>query len=72
MKITVLHGDGSTETLKIAGDLRCVEGQHLHRVQDDDLEHFFTPDGHFDGRGRALNATPVEDALRLRETIEVS
>ena len=58
MKITVLHGDGSMETLQIAGDLRCAEGQHLRRVQDDDLEHFFTPDGHFDGRGRALNSTP--------------
>lgn len=72
MKITVLHDDGSMETLRLAGDLRCVERQHLHHVQADDPEHFFTPDGHYDGQGRALNPTPLEDALRLRETIEVS
>ena len=71
MKIKILHEDGSIDTLTLAGDLRCVEGQHLHRVQADNLEHFFTPDGHYDGWGRALNATPLEDALRLRETIEV-
>ena len=71
MKIKVLHEDGSIETLTLAGDLRCVEGQHLHRAQADALEHFFTPDGHYDGWGRALHPTPLEDALRLGETIEV-
>ena len=72
MKIKVLHGDGSIETLTLAGDLRCVEDRHLHRTQTSDLKHFFTPDGHYDGWGRALDETPLEDALRLRETIEVS
>ena len=62
MKIKVLHEDGSSETLTLAGGLRCVEGQHLHRVQADDLDHVFTPDGHYDGWGRALNATPLEGA----------
>ncbi len=71
MKIKVFHKDGSIETLTLRGDLRCVERPHLHGVQGDDLEHFFTPDGHYDRWGRALNTTPLEDALRLRETIEV-
>ena len=72
MKIKVLHDDGSIETLTLAGDLQCVEDQHVRGGQTDDLEHVFTPDGHYDGRGRALDATPLEDALRLRATIEVS
>ena len=72
MKIKVLHGDGSTETLTLAGDLLCLEGRHLHDVQAHDLEQFFTPDGHYDGSGRALHATPLEDALRRGETIEVA
>ena len=72
MKIKVLHGDGSVETLTLAGGLRCVERQQLHRVRGDSLGHFFTPDGHFDGSGHALDATPLENALRLREMIDVS
>ncbi|MDP6580280.1 MAG: hypothetical protein QF681_06465 [Vicinamibacterales bacterium] len=71
MKIKVLHDDGSTETLTLTGDLVCLESRHFRRFQADDLEHFFTPDGHYDGSGRALHATPLEDALRRGETIEV-
>jgi hypothetical protein len=72
MKIKVLHDDGSAETLTFEGDLLCLVGQHLHRAQADELEHFFTPDGHYDGSGRTLYATPLEDALRRGETIEVA
>ena len=70
MKIKVIHEDGSIETLTLTGGLRCVEGKHLHRIHAADREHFFTPDGHYDGWGRALNATPPEDAMRLRGTLE--
>ena len=71
MQIKVLHDDGSIETLTLTGDLLCLEGRHMHRAQTDDLAHFFTPDGHYDGCGRALHPTPLEDALRRGETIEV-
>ena len=70
MKIKVIHEDGSIETLTLTGGLRCVEGKHLHRIHAADREHFFTPDGHYDGWGRALNVTPPEDAMRLRGTLE--
>ena len=54
MKIKVIHEDGQVETLTLTGGLLCVEGKHLHRIQAADREHFFTPDGHYDGWGRAL------------------
>ena len=71
MKIKVFHRDGSIETLTVRGDLRCLGRPHLHSVQADDQEHFVTSDGHYDRWGRALRTTPLEEALRLGETIEV-
>jgi hypothetical protein len=52
MRIRVQHEDGSVEVITVAGDWRATEGKHLNRITDQNgFEHFFTPDGYYDGWG---------------------
>ena len=52
MRIRVEHENGRIEALTLRGTWHCVEGKYLNRLVDENgFEHFFTPDGHYDGWG---------------------
>jgi len=52
LKLVVVREDGTLETISLEGKWEVVEGLHLNRLRSDaGLEHFFTPDGHYDGWG---------------------
>src|SRR5438034_1151977 len=69
MKIVVLHEDGRSETLTLFGEWECIEGKYLHRLRNGGFEHFFTPEGFYDGWGGAVNATPAT-AREMLDTME--
>ena len=52
MNLIVVCEDGTLETISLEGKWEVVEGLHLNRLRNDaGLEHFVTPDGHYDGWG---------------------
>ena len=53
MNLRVQHEDGRHETLVLEGTIRIETGTYLDRVLTDDVEHFFTKDGYYDGWGPA-------------------
>ncbi len=70
MRLRVQHEDGRLETVELLGErLQIVRGHLLDRIVADDLEHFFTKDGYYDGWGRALSASPA-DAGIIRDIVE--
>ncbi len=68
MKVKVLREDGSVETLTLSGNMICVNGSLLNQIQDPNLDHYFTPDGYYDGWGRGVGRS--EDAGKIRESVE--
>ena len=70
MKVKVLHKNGSVETLTFSKNMTYVEGgldlQSI--IQSPDLDHYFTPDGYYDGWGRGVGRS--DDAGKIRESVE--
>lgn len=70
MNIRVQHEDGRIETLELPGEvLRVVPGVRLDRLVADDLEHFFTKDGFYDGWGRGVRGSATEAGV-IRDVID--
>jgi hypothetical protein len=52
MKVRVQHRKGRIETLTLTGSVSVLYGERLNRLVDENgFEHFFTPDGYYDGWG---------------------
>ena len=72
MKIRVQHEDGAIETLAVGGSWTVVEGKHLDRLRDvNGFEHFFTPDGYYDGWGAALAPEEPSRAQAVTEGTKI-
>ncbi len=55
MKLRVQREDGSIETLELCGTWVFQEGKLLGRItREGGCEHFFTPEGYYDGWGSNL------------------
>ena len=54
--VKVVHADGRIESLRLRiGNAEIRDGESLSCiVSSDGTEHFFTPDGFYDGSGRAV------------------
>ena len=60
MKIRVQRRDGRIETISVVGPAKIHHGDgldHLHSA--DSLDHYFTPEGYYDGWGKAVAGEPV-------------
>ena len=68
MKVNVLHKNGSVETLTLSKNMTYVEGgldlQSI--IQSPDLDHYFTPDGYYDGWGRGRSRPTLVSFRHLR------
>jgi hypothetical protein len=70
MKLRVQHEDGSIEVLTLSHEWRVIEGKHLNRIVDGNgFEHFFTPEGHYDGWGGNVRQ-PQDAADDVLESME--
>lgn len=72
MKIQVIRCDGQIETLTLVGPLAVTESAIMPHLQDaTGMDHYFNPDGTYDGWGRSSCGMSAEDAKRLIETTEL-
>ncbi len=70
MKLRVQREDGRIETIEIAGQWIAAEGEVLNRLSGDFVDHFFTPDGHYDGWGGSVHLTDDERAGGIISVME--
>jgi hypothetical protein len=57
VKLRVQREDGRIETLELSGTWVFRDGKLLSRMtQEDGGEHFFTPEGYYDGWGNRMRA----------------
>ncbi len=76
MKIIVLHEPnhgGRLETIELPEGVsfEIVEGKRLHRLRGSNgFEHFFTPEGYYDGWGGALSPTSSDEADDIVRALE--
>ena len=75
MRIIVLHErehGGLVETLELPAGVswEVVEGKYLHRLRGSNgFEHFFTPDGYYDGWGTST-LTSSDEADEMLKALE--
>ncbi len=63
MKLRVQREDGRIETLELCGTWVFQEGKLLSRMlHESGYEHFFTPEGYYDGWGSHLPLSAPEGA----------
>lgn len=70
MLIQVKRTDGKTETISIESGARVRHSQAMNVIQNPSgLDHFFMPDGSYDGWGGAVpkETTPEEAVARITE-----
>ena len=71
MKIRVQREDGRIETLELCGTWVFQDGKLLSRMtQESGYEHFFTPEGYYDGWGSCLIPTGAETPPRVITAVE--
>ena len=71
MKIRVQREDGRIETLELCGTWVFQEGKLLGRiVQENGFEHFFTPEGYYDGWGSYVTPSGSEGTPLVITAIE--
>jgi hypothetical protein len=71
MKLRVQHKDGRMETLELHGTWTCAEGEILNRMTNENgFEHFFTPDGYYDGWGGCVTCPPSQTPDQLAKARE--
>ena len=70
MRLRVQRRDGSMETIELLGDQMVAEpNPSLARLTGARMEHWFTPDGYYDGWG--MFAPPGLTTEGVTEIIEV-
>jgi hypothetical protein len=70
MKLLVQHRDGTREVLTLSGTWSVIEGKLLTRLcSTAGFEHWFTPEGFYDGWGKAVNV-PLSDAAEIIDAVE--
>jgi len=71
MKIRVQREDGQIETLELCGTWVFRDGEILCRVtHESGSEHFFTPEGYYDGWGSCVVPTGTERAPLVITALE--
>lgn len=71
MKIRVQREDGQIETLELCGTWVFRDGKLLGRLaHESGSEHFFTPEGYYDGWGSCVVPTGAERAPLVINAIE--
>ena len=70
MKLRVQRGDGSIETISLVGpaEIHHSKGTNLIRSASG-MDHYFLPDGSYDGWGMALPSVSVEDAGEIIDRV---
>ncbi len=73
MKLAAQSKAGGTTTLEMVEPVQMVGGEHLWRLEDaTGAEHYFSPDGYYDGSGRTLvEAQPVQ-LMTITDAIKIS
>ena len=72
MKLRVQREDGRIETLELCGSWVFRDGKLLCRMaHESGYEHFFTPEGYYDGWGSCLAPLGAERAPLEVTAIEV-
>jgi hypothetical protein len=71
MKIRVQHKDGTMETITLVPPITDIrDGERLHSLKcGDGTDHYFTPEGYYDGWGRAVNAT-FDEAQQIIQHVQ--
>ena len=71
MKLRVQREDGRIETLDLCGTWVFQEGKLLGRIaHESGYEHFFTPEGYYDGWGSSLAPAGPETTPLVITAIE--
>lgn len=72
MKIRVQRRDGRIETITLVPPVSEIrDGSNLSSFKcGEGVEHFFTPEGHYDGWGRFTEGIPMNEAEEIIERIE--
>ena len=71
MNLRVERRDGRIETITVVGPAEIHHGEGLnHQHSAEGLDHYFTPDGHYDGWGRAALGMTPEEVVESIDRIE--
>ena len=71
MKLRVQREDGRIETLELCGTWVFQDGKVLGRItHESGYEHFFTPEGYYDGWGSCLVPAGTENTPLVITAVE--